>query len=133
MVKAGVYLMARTVSSGWAMSPKIAALMAGMALLTIFVALSFYFVQDDLKRLLAYSTIAHLGYVLLGVAIGALGSNAGLSRRGFAHSLPRRTVRLRCSSAWEAFRMSPGRAAYRHCAGWRGDMPLTATAFLSAC
>ena len=70
MVKAGVYLMARTVSSGWGIPPKISLLMAGMALLTILVALSFYFVQDDLKRLLAYSTMAHLGYVLLGIAIG---------------------------------------------------------------
>lgn len=77
MVKAGVFLMARTVSSGWEMPPRIALLMAGMALLTIVVALSFYFVQDDLKRLLAYSTIAHLGYVLLGVAIGGLGSTLG--------------------------------------------------------
>ena len=51
--------------------------MAGMALVTILVALSFYFVQDDLKRLLAYSTIAHLGYVLLGIAIGGLGSTLG--------------------------------------------------------
>ena len=72
MVKAGVYLMARTVSSGWGMPSKISLLMGCMAVLTIFVALSFYFVQDDLKRLLAYSTIAHLGYVMLGIAIGGL-------------------------------------------------------------
>ena len=89
MVKAGVYLMARTVTSGWAIPPKIALLMAGMALLTIFVALSFYFVQDDLKRLLAYSTIAHLGYVLLGIAIGGLRIDAGFPRRGVAHHLSR--------------------------------------------
>jgi hydrogenase-4 component D len=77
MVKAGVYLMARTVSSGWDVPAGIAILMAVMALLTILVALSFYFVQDDLKRLLAYSTIAHLGYILLGIAVGALGSTLG--------------------------------------------------------
>jgi hydrogenase-4 component D len=77
MVKAGVYLMARSVSSGWAMPPAIGYALGAMALLTILVALSFYFVQDDLKRLLAYSTIAHLGYVLLGVALGALGSTVG--------------------------------------------------------
>ena len=84
MVKAGVYLMARTVSSGWGMPSKISLLMGGMAVLTIFVALSFYFVQDDLKRLLAYSTIAHLGYVLLGIAIGGLGATLGF-RGGVLH------------------------------------------------
>ncbi len=77
MVKAGVYLMARATSGGWGIPPKTCLLMAGMALLTILVALSFYFVQDDLKRLLAYSTIAHLGYVLLGIAVGGLGSTLG--------------------------------------------------------
>ena len=77
MVKAGVFLMARTVNGGWGIPPKVALLMAGMALITILVALSFYFVQDDLKRLLAYSTIAHLGYVLLGIAVGGLGSPLG--------------------------------------------------------
>jgi hydrogenase-4 component D len=84
MVKAGVFLMARTVNGGWGIPTKISLLMAGMALLTIFVALSFYFVQDDLKRLLAYSTIAHLGYVLLGIAIGGLGSTLGF-RGGVLH------------------------------------------------
>jgi hydrogenase-4 component D len=84
MVKAGVFLMARTVTGGWEIPAKVALLMAGMALLTIFVALSFYFVQDDLKRLLAYSTIAHLGYVLLGIAIGCLGSPLGF-RGGVLH------------------------------------------------
>ena len=80
MVKAGVYLMARTLSGGWEFSTRAVLLMTGMALLTILIALSFYFVQDDLKRLLAYSTIAHLGYVLLGIAMGGLGSS--LAYRG---------------------------------------------------
>ncbi len=78
MVKAGVYLMARAVSGGWAVPAEVGIVMAVGALVTMLVALSFYFIQDDLKRLLAYSTIAHLGYVLLGVAIGALGVPLGL-------------------------------------------------------
>jgi hydrogenase-4 component D len=78
MVKAGVFLMARAVSSGWAVPHGVGLLMAVMAFVTMLIALSFYFLQDDLKRLLAYSTIAHLGYVLLGVAIGAMGSPVGL-------------------------------------------------------
>jgi hydrogenase-4 component D len=128
MVKAGVFLMARTVSGGWAIPPKIALLMAGMALLTIFVALSFYFVQDDLKRLLAYSTIAHLGYVLLGIAIGGLGSNLGF-RGGVLHII--------CHGYSKAtLFFCAGTIAYvtgtRSISGLRGlgrSMPLTATAF----
>jgi hydrogenase-4 component D len=128
MVKAGVYLMARTVSSGWGISPKIALLMGVMALVTIFVALSFYFIQDDLKRLLAYSTIAHLGYVMLGIAIGGLGSTLGF-RGGVLHII--------CHGYSKAtLFFCAGTIAYvtgtRSIAGLRGlgrSMPLTATAF----
>ncbi len=128
MVKAGVYLMARTVSSGWNISPKIALLMGVMALVTIFVALSFYFVQDDLKRLLAYSTIAHLGYVMLGIAIGGLGSTLGF-RGGVLHII--------CHGYSKAtLFFCAGTIAYitgtRSISGVRGlgrTMPLTATAF----
>ena len=117
MVKAGVYLMARTVSGGWGIPPKIALLMAGMALLTILVALSFYFVQDDLKRLLAYSTIAHLGYVLLGIAVGGLDRPwvfAAVSYTSFATV----TVRRLSSFVLASSPTSPGLAAYRRCAAW---------------
>jgi len=86
MVKAGVFLMARAVSGTWAVPATVGIVMAVMALVTMLVALSFYFIQDDLKRLLAYSTIAHLGYVLLGVAIGALGVPLGL-QGGVLHIL----------------------------------------------
>jgi hydrogenase-4 component D len=128
MVKAGVYLMARTVSSGWGISPRIALLMGVMALVTIFVALSFYFIQDDLKRLLAYSTIAHLGYVMLGIAIGGLGSTLGF-RGGVLHII--------CHGYSKAtLFFCAGTIAYvtgtRSIAALRGlgrSMPLTAMAF----
>jgi hydrogenase-4 component D len=99
-----------------------------MALVTIFVALSFYFVQDDLKRLLAYSTIAHLGYVMLGIAIGGLGSTLGF-RGGVLHII--------CHGYSKAtLFFCAGTIAYvtgtRSIASLRGlgrSMPLTATAF----
>ncbi len=128
MVKAGVYLMARSVSAGWAMPPEVAYVCGALALVTILVALSFYFVQDDLKRLLAYSTIAHLGYVLLGVALGGLGSMEGF-RGGVLHII--------CHGASKALLFfCAGAVAYatgtRSIAALRGlgrRMPLTATAF----
>jgi hydrogenase-4 component D len=128
MVKGGVYLAARTVSSGWSISPGISALMAAMALLTIFVALSFYFVQDDLKRLLAYSTIAHLGYVLLGIAIGGMG--ARLSYQGavlhiLCHGVSKATLFF-CVGAI-AYATGTRRISALH--GLAKSMPLTATAF----
>jgi hydrogenase-4 component D len=128
MVKAGVYLMARTVSSGWDIPPKMALLMAGMALVTILVALSFYFVQDDLKRLLAYSTIAHLGYVLLGIAMGGLGST--LAFRGailhiICHGYSKATLFF-CAGAIAYVTGTRSISALR---GLGKTLPLQATAF----
>ncbi len=128
MVKAGVFLMARAVSSGWAVSPKVAMLLGAMALLTLFVALSYYFVQDDLKRLLAYSTIAHLGYVLLGVALGAMGSVTGF-RGGVlhiaCHGFSKATLFL-CAGAVAYITGSRSISAL---GGLARTMPLTAAAF----
>jgi hydrogenase-4 component D len=128
MVKAGVYLMARAVSSGSAVSPRVAALMTGMALLTIFVALSFYFVQDDLKRLLAYSTIAHLGYVLLGISIGAMGAPLGY-QGGVLHILCHAVGKATLFFAVGALAYVTGTRSISALRGMARSMPLTATAF----
>ncbi|HKJ91648.1 MAG TPA: hydrogenase 4 subunit D [Longimicrobiales bacterium] len=128
MVKAGVFLMARTVSSGWAMPPGVSMVMAVMALVTILVALSFYFVQDDLKRLLAYSTIAHLGYVLLGVALGALGSRVafqGAALHILCHAFAKATLFF-CVGA---VAYVTGSRSINGLGGLAKTMPLTATAF----
>ncbi|MCL5743959.1 MAG: oxidoreductase, partial [Acidobacteria bacterium] len=128
MVKAGVYLMARTVSSGWAVSPQISTLMAVMAVLTIFVALSFYFVQDDLKRLLAYSTIAHLGYVMLGIALGALGAPLGY-RGGVLHILCHGVGKATLFFGVGCIAYATGTRRISALRGLARSMPLTATAF----
>jgi hydrogenase-4 component D len=128
MVKAGVYLVARTVSSGWAVSPQVSALMAAMALLTVFVALSFYFVQDDLKRLLAYSTIAHLGYVLLGIAIGAAGAPLGY-RGGVLHILCHGVSKATLFFCVGGIAYATGTRSISALRGLAKSMPLTATAF----
>lgn len=128
MVKAGVFLIARAVSSGWAMPPGLGMLLGAMALVTMFLALSYYFVQDDLKRLLAYSTIAHLGYVLLGVSLGALGSTIGF-RAGVlhiaCHAFSKATLFL-CAGA---IAYVTGSRSISALGGLARSMPLTAVAF----
>ena len=128
MVKAGVYLMARTMSSGWNVPPRISLLMGVMALLTILVALSFYFVQDDLKRLLAYSTIAHLGYVLLGIAIGALGSPLGL-QGAVLHIICHGYAKATLFFCAGVIAYATGTRSISALHGLARNMPLTAVAF----
>jgi hydrogenase-4 component D len=78
MVKAGVFLMARIGTASFALSYGSGLVLGIVAVVTMLVALFLFFYQDDLKRLLAYSTIAHLSYVLLGVSFGIMGSKTGM-------------------------------------------------------
>jgi hydrogenase-4 component D len=128
MVKAGVFLMARAVSSGWAMPPGLGMLLGAMAIVTMFLALSYYFVQDDLKRLLAYSTIAHLGYVLLGVSLGALGSPIGF-RAGVLHIACHVFSKATLFFCAGAVAYITGSRSISALGGLARSMPLTAVAF----
>jgi hydrogenase-4 component D len=128
MVKAGVFLMARTVVAGWDVPAPWGVVLGIMALVTVLVALSFYFVQDDLKRLLAYSTIAHLGYVLLGVALGAMGSVVGF-RGGVLHILCHGFGKATLFLSVGAVAYVTGTRSISALGGVARAMPLTATAF----
>lgn len=71
MVTAGVYLLARMFPL---ISPSATA-MAAIALtggVTAFYAATCAMAQRDLKRALAYSTISQIGYMMLGVGVGAV-------------------------------------------------------------
>jgi len=74
MVKAGVFLMARTVSASFGLSYGMGLLTGLMALGTISIVVFLFLFQDDLKKILALSTIAHLGYILIACALGIWGS-----------------------------------------------------------
>jgi NADH-quinone oxidoreductase subunit L len=77
MVAAGVYLVARTYPLFLA-SPDHAALtvVAYIGGITAVGAATMGVVEDDIKRVLAYSTISQLGYMMLG--LGVLGYTAGM-------------------------------------------------------
>ncbi len=77
MVKAGVYLMARVAISTVGFSYGLGLVMASFAVFTMLTALFLFFFQNDLKKFLAYSTIAHLSYIFLGIGLGVMGSYYG--------------------------------------------------------
>ena len=70
MVTAGVFLVARA-GILFAMAPTAAAVVAGIGALTALFAATIGLVQTDIKRVLAYSTISQLGYMFVGVGVGA--------------------------------------------------------------
>jgi NADH-quinone oxidoreductase subunit L len=70
MVTAGVYLIARTYPL-FEVAPTAADVAAFTGLATLVFAASVALVVTDLKRIIAYSTISQIGYMVVGVSIGA--------------------------------------------------------------
>ena len=75
MVTAGVYLIARSYPL-FDLAPTAADLAAFVGLATLLIAASIALVVTDLKRIIAYSTMSQIGYMIVGVSIGAY--SAGL-------------------------------------------------------
>ncbi len=70
MVTAGVYLIARS-SAIFGVSPEASALVAAVGAFTAIFAAMIALVQNDIKKVLAYSTISQLGYMFLALGTGA--------------------------------------------------------------
>lgn len=71
MVTAGIYLIAR-LSPVFAAAPVIMAIVCVVAALTAFIAATIAVVQNDIKKVLAYSTVSQLGFMFLGASSGVV-------------------------------------------------------------
>jgi NADH-quinone oxidoreductase subunit L len=70
MVTAGIYLVCR-MSGVFTMSPAAMLVVAAAGAFTALFAATIALVQRDIKKVLAYSTVSQLGYMFLGVGVGA--------------------------------------------------------------
>ncbi len=71
MVAAGVYIVARTLPLFAAVEGSAALVAVGfIGAFTAFMAATIAIAQDDIKRVLAYSTISQLGYMMMALGIG---------------------------------------------------------------
>lgn len=74
MVTAGVYMVARC-HVLYLLAPPALLTVAIVGILTAIYAASIGLVQNDIKRVLAYSTISQLGYMFLGCGVGAFSAS----------------------------------------------------------
>src|SRR5271169_5735017 len=70
MVTAGVYMVTRT-NAIYQLAPSAMAVVAIIGAVTALFAASMGVVQNDIKKVLAYSTISQLGYMFLALGVGA--------------------------------------------------------------
>jgi len=72
MVTAGVYMVAR-LSGIYLHAPEASAVIAVIGVLTAFFAATIAITQNDIKKVLAYSTISQLGLMFVAAGVGAYG------------------------------------------------------------
>ncbi len=70
MVTAGVYMIGRT-NVLFSMAPTSMAVVSTVGALTAIFAGTIAITQNDIKRVLAYSTVSQLGYMFIGMGVGA--------------------------------------------------------------
>jgi NADH-quinone oxidoreductase subunit L len=73
MVTAGVYLVARC-SAVFVLAPDALTVVAWVGAATAIFAASIGLAQNDIKKVLAYSTVSQLGYMFLACGVGAFGA-----------------------------------------------------------
>jgi len=125
MVTAGVYLMAR-LSFLFSMTPETLVLIAWIGGLTAFFAATIAVAQNDIKRVLAYSTVSQLGYMFLAVGVGAF--SVAIFHL-FTHAFFKACLFLGSGSVIHAL---GGEQDMRKMGGLRRYLPTTYTTYLVA-
>jgi NADH-quinone oxidoreductase subunit L len=139
MVAAGVYMVARTYAVfdaallqplhlpllGAVSAPMVVACVGGF---TSLFAATIACTQFDIKRVLAYSTLSQLGYMVMALGVGGLGVTAGAFHL-FTHAFFKALLFLGSGSVIHAVHSND----IRQMGGLRKKMPLTAVTFLVGC
>jgi NADH-quinone oxidoreductase subunit L len=126
MVTAGVYMIAR-LNFFYAMAPFTMFVVALVGLLTALFAASIGCAQYDIKRVLAYSTVSQLGYMFVGVGVGAYA--AGIFHL-MTHAFFKGLLFLGAGSVMHAM---SGELDMRKMGGLWKKIPITYGTFLVGC
>jgi hydrogenase-4 component F len=125
MLKVAIYAMVRTVTLFYPSFPPIAVFALALGVFTLLIGDFMALAQDDLKRMLAYSSVSQMGYVLMGFGIGTtLGTYAALFHL-LNHALGKSLLFL----AAGAVIYSTGVRSISHLGGVAKKMPVTGFCF----
>jgi len=126
MVTAGVYMVARS-SAIYARAPKAMFVVALIGAFTAIGAASIALVQNDIKRVLAYSTVSQLGYMFLACGVGAFA--AGIFHL-MTHAFFKALLFLGSGSVIHAM---SGEQDMRNMGGLKDKLPVTRLTMLIGC
>jgi NADH-quinone oxidoreductase subunit L len=123
MVTAGVYLIGRNAVL-FMHAPEVLSIVAVVGAATALWAGLLGLVQNDIKRVLAYSTVSQLGYMFLAMGVGAYA--AGIFHL-FTHAFFKALLFLGSGAVIHAL---AGEQDLRRMGGLKGDLPITYWTFL---
>ncbi|MGE0448143.1 MAG: NADH-quinone oxidoreductase subunit L [Vicinamibacterales bacterium] len=123
MVTAGVYMIGRNAVL-FSHAPETLQIVAVIGAATAFIAGTIGLVQNDIKRVLAYSTVSQLGYMFLAMGVGAFG--AGIFHL-YTHAFFKALLFLGSGAVIHAL---SGEQDLRNMGGLRKELPITYWTFL---
>src|SRR6478672_10047580 len=123
MVTAGVYMIGRNAVL-FQHAPITLAVVAGIGVATAFFAGTVGLVQNDIKRVLAYSTVSQLGYMFLAMGVGAYA--AGIFHL-YTHAFFKALLFLGSGAVIHAL---AGEQDLRRMGGLKDELPVTYWTFL---
>jgi NADH-quinone oxidoreductase subunit L len=126
MVTAGIYMIART-NLLYSMAPMTQCVVAITGLATALFAASIALRQNDIKKVLAYSTVSQLGYMFLGLGVGAY---TGAVFHVMTHAFFKALLFLGAGSVIHAMHHEQD---IRKMGGLRKKLPVTHFTFLIGC
>jgi NADH-quinone oxidoreductase subunit L len=125
MVAAGVYLVGRMFQIFVHAEPWVLTVVSVIAAITTLGAAFLAFVQDDIKRVLAYSTLSQLAYMVAGLSLGPEGVTAGFFHL-FTHAFFQALLFLGAGSVIHAVHSNN----MSDMGGLKEEMPVTFWTFL---
>ena len=134
MVVAGVFLVARLFPVYVVYAPEVLHGIAYIGAFTSLFAAVIACVQTDIKRVLAFSTISQIGFMMVGLGVSGYGEHEGLGYMAsmfhlFTHAMFKALLFLGAGSVIHAVHSNE----MNHMGGLRKYMPITHYTFLIAC
>lgn len=126
MVTAGIYMIARS-NVLYTLAPATQHIIAVVGLLTALLAASIALKQNDIKKVLAYSTVSQLGYMFLALGVGAY---TGAVFHVMTHAFFKALLFLGAGSVIHAM---GGEQDIRNMGGLKKYMSITHITFLLGC
>lgn len=126
MVTAGIYMIARS-NILFTMAPATQTVIAVVGLATAILAATIALKQNDIKKVLAYSTVSQLGYMFLGLGVGAY---TGAVFHVMTHAFFKALLFLGAGSVIHAM---GGEQDMRNMGGLKKYMSITHITFLLGC